>query len=48
MATINLPAVDSDVSIFINAVNLFGPGPGSSLARDKISKLHVLHVYIRM
>ena len=46
MATINLPAVDSDVNVLVNAMNVFGSGPDSNES-DIISKLYtyVLHTH---
>ena len=37
MATIDLPAVDSDVNIFVTAMNVFGSGPASNIALNEIS-----------
>ena len=39
MATINLPAVDSDVNVAVTAENVFGSGPFSNIVMDKISEL---------
>ena len=39
-ATINLPAVDSDVNVFVAAMNVFGTGGNSDISTDKISELH--------
>ena len=39
-ATINLPAVDSDVNVFVTAMNVFGAGGNSDISTDKISELH--------
>ena len=41
MATINFPAVDSDVNVFVTALNVFGSGPDSNILMDKICKWHV-------
>ena len=41
MATINLPAVDSDVNVIVTAMNVFGSGPVSNIAVDIISELHM-------
>ena len=40
-ATIDLPAVDSDVNVAVTAVNVFGSGPSSNIAMDKISELAI-------
>ena len=39
MVTIDLPAVDSDVSVTVTTMNVFGSGPTSNVAMDEISKL---------
>ena len=39
-ATIDLPAVDSDVNVFVAAMNVFGTGGNSDISTDKISELH--------
>ena len=39
-ATIDLPAVDSDVNVFVTAINVFGTGGNSDISTDKISELH--------
>ena len=39
MATINLPAVDSDVNVFVTAMNAFGSGPASNIVLNEISEL---------
>ena len=44
-ATIDLPAVDSDINFFVNAINVFGTGDGDD-AVDKISELS-MYVYIQ-
>ena len=41
MATIDLPAVDSDVYVSVTAENVFGSGPFSDNAMDKISELAI-------
>ena len=41
MATIDLPAVDSDVNVTVTAMNVFGSGPDSSVSMDEISELHI-------
>ena len=38
-ATINLPAVDSDVNFFVTATNVFGTGGNSDIIMDEISEL---------
>ena len=43
MATIDLPAVDSDVNFFVTATNVFGTGDGDDVV-DKISELS-MYVY---
>ena len=51
MATIDLPAVDSNVTIVVTAMNEFGSGPGSAFAEDKISELHIYlieHAYFKI
>ena len=40
MAVINLPAVDSDVNVFVTAMNASGSGPARNIAVEKISELH--------
>ena len=39
MATIDLPAVDSDVNVFVTVMNLFGTGENSEIVMDDISEL---------
>ena len=39
MATIYLPAVDSDVNVFVTAANVFGTGGNSEILMDDISEL---------
>ena len=39
MATIDLPAVDSDVNVIVTAMNVFGSGPSSNNVLDEISEL---------
>ena len=39
MATIDLPAVDSDVNVVVTALNAFGSGPNSNIVMDEISEL---------
>ena len=41
MATIDLPAVDSDVSVTVTAMNVFGSGSISNVSMDKISELYI-------
>ena len=38
-ATINLPAVDSDVNVFVTAMNVFGTGNNNTVLMDSISEL---------
>ena len=45
MATVDLPAVDSDVNVIVTAVNVFGLGPASNISMDEISELYI-HTYI--
>ena len=46
MATIDLPAVDSDVNGFVIAMNVFGSGPGSNIVLNEISELiYTVFVY---
>ena len=45
MATIDLPAVDSDVNVFVTVMNVFGTGGNSKILIDEISELS--HTYIR-
>ena len=45
MATIDLPAVDSDVNIFVTAVNVFGSGPNSTIFINIICELIILYHY---
>ena len=44
-ATIDLPAVDSDVNVFVTAINVFGTGGNSEVLMDEISELCM---YIRI
>ena len=37
---IDLPAVDSDVNVFVTAMNVFGTGNNNTVLMDKISELH--------
>ena len=46
MATIDLPAVDSDVNVFVTVMNVFGTGGNSKILIDEISELS--HTYICM
>ena len=47
MATIDLPAKDSDINIFVIAMNVFGAAEASNVSVDDISELqYVLHVHI--
>ena len=39
-ATIDLPAVDSDVNVFVTAMNVFGTGNNSDVLMDDISKFN--------
>ena len=46
MATIDLPAVDSDVNVFVTAMNVFGSGPASNIVLNEISQLiYTVFVY---
>ena len=49
-ATIDLPAVDSDINVFVTATNVFGTGNNSDVLMDDISELHnpIVYTYIRM
>ena len=38
--TIDLPAVDSDVNVFVTAMNVFGTGNNNTVLMDDISELH--------
>ena len=38
-AAIDLPAVDSDVNVFVIAMNVFGSGPSSNISLADIGKL---------
>ena len=38
--TIDLPAVDSDVNVYVTAVNVFGTGDCCSVSMDEISESH--------
>ena len=47
MATIDLPAVDSDVNVFVTAMNVFGSGPASNIVLNEISQLiYTVFVYM--
>ena len=50
MTTIDLPAVDSDVNVFVTAMNVFGSGPASNIVLNEISELaiyiHTVNTYI--
>ena len=39
-ATIDLPAVDSDINVFVTATNVFGTGGNGEVSIDYISELH--------
>ena len=39
MATIDSPAVDSDINVFVTAMNVFGSAEPSDVATDEISEL---------
>ena len=39
MVTIDLPAVDSDVNVFVTAMNVFGTEGNSEIVMDDISEL---------
>ena len=51
-ATIDLPAVDSDVNVFVTVMNVFGTGGDSDILMDEISELHdsivLMYMHIRM
>ena len=53
-ATIDLPAVDSHVNVFVTAMNVFGTGANSEVSIDYISELttymyiHMLPIWVRM
>ena len=54
-ATIDLPAVDSDVNVFVTAMtNVFGTGANSEVSIDYISELttymhiHMLPIWVHM
>ena len=40
-ATFDLPAEDSDVNIFVTAMNVFGTGGDSEILMDEISELPI-------
>ena len=42
MTIIDLPAVDSDVNVFVTAMNVFGSGPASNVVHNEISELYIL------
>ena len=52
MVTINLPAVDSDVNVFVTVMNVFGTGDNSNVLMDDISELptcthsYLLYTYL--
>ena len=51
MATITLPAMDSDVSVIVTAMNVFGSGSASNVILADISELYMYiyaYVYIRI
>ena len=43
-ATIDLPAVDSDVNVYVTATNVFGTGGVSALLMDEISELPIIYI----
>ena len=48
MATIDLPAVDSDVNVFVTAMNVFGTEGNIEIVMDDISELTTyIHTYVR-
>ena len=48
-ATIDLPAVDSDVNVYVTATNVFGTGGDSALLMDEISELPIIYIiHVRM
>ena len=46
--TIDLPAVDSDVNVFVTAMNVLGTGNSNTVLMDDISELHdsIDHMHI--
>ena len=48
-ATIDLPAVDTDINVYVTATNVFGTGGYSVVLMDEISELPTyICLYIRM
>ena len=49
-ATIDLPAVDSDINVFVAAMNVFGTGGDSDILMGEISELlsPIVHMYINI
>ena len=45
MATIDLPAVDSDVNVAVTALNAFGSGSNSNIAMGEISESAINVLY---
>ena len=43
-ATIDLPAVDSGVNVYVTATNVFGTGGVSALLMDEISELPIIYI----
>ena len=43
-ATIDLPAVDSDVNVYVTATNVLGTGGDSALLMDEISELPIIYI----
>ena len=39
-AIIDFPAVDSDVNVYVTAMNVFGTGNNNTVVMDNISELH--------
>ena len=49
MVTIDLPAVDSDVNVFVTAMNVFGTEGNSEIVMDDISELTThIRMYVHM
>ena len=48
--TIDLPAVDSDVNVFVTATNVFGTGNNSDVLMNDISELYnpIVYTYIHI
>ena len=48
MTTFDLPAVDSDVNVFVTAMNVFGTGEDSDILVNEISELTMYYMYACM